>query len=337
MDMGELDEEESLTSTWDIDPSGTMRHKKTGTKVSSESGITFQGKEYSLSVSDIELEGGDALGAGAGGVVLKGFIKKTGQKIAVKTVKFDDKAKRDQLLNELRGLVLAENCPYLVQWYAGFANKKTNGVYVCLELMDLGSLRDLHKRSPGGQVPPYYLAGINFQVMMGLQHLHHRHMLHRDIKPENILHNTFGQVKLTDFGIAKDLDATLAMADTFVGTATYMSPERCLGNDYNFSSDIWSVGMVLYELATGRYPFADCSSFPALFDSLCEQPEPRLPDSYPRELAEFAAMCLTRDVPARPDTDSLLRHPFVTVNVPPNEALAQYLATLMPGGKGDDN
>ncbi|CAJ1432699.1 unnamed protein product, partial [Effrenium voratum] len=81
-------------------------------------------------------------------------------------------------------------------------------------------------------------------------------MLHRDIKPENILHNRAGEVKLTDFGIAKDLDKTLAMAGTFVGTVTYMSPERCLGQDYSFASDIWSVGMVIFELSTGRYPFS---------------------------------------------------------------------------------
>merc|ERR1712014_421320 len=100
--------------------------------------------------------------------------------------------------------------------------------------MDLGSLRDLHRRSPNGQVPSNYLAIITWQTLAGLKYLHDKHLLHRDIKPENILHNSAGAVKLTDFGIAKDLDTTLAMAGTFVGTATYMSPERCIGEDYSF-------------------------------------------------------------------------------------------------------
>merc|ERR1712217_872098 len=143
---------------------------------------------------------------------------------------------------------------------------------------DLGSLADLKKRLLARQeiLPPIYLSCITAQIMKGLDHLHNKKLLHRDIKPENILHNHLGEVKLTDFGIAKDLDTTLAMANTFLGTVTYMSPERCLGQDYSLESDIWSVGMVIYELATCKYPFADISTFPVLFEHLCEKPEPRL-------------------------------------------------------------
>merc|ERR1719378_1034554 len=140
--------------------------------------------------------------------------------------------------------------------------------------MDRGSLADLKRKLPKGSgVPPAHLACVTMQIMKGLEHLHERKLLHRDIKPENILHNAKGEVKLTDFGIAKDLDSTLAMAGTFVGTVTYMSPERCLGQDYSLSSDIWSVGMVIYEMATGRSPFADISAFPVLLDYLCDKPE----------------------------------------------------------------
>lgn len=327
LQMDDCDEDASCSMTWSIDPTGTMRHKATGLKVSSDSGITFAGQEYRLTPEDIELEEDGKLGAGAGGVVLKGVIKKTGAKVAIKKVSVDDKAKRDQLLNEIRGLITAENCPNLVQWYAGFADKKTNSVHVALEFMDLGSLRDLFKRAR--QVPPPALACISVQILSGLHFLFSRHLLHRDIKPENILHNTEGVVKLTDFGIAKDLDSTLAVAGTFVGTSTYMSPERCLGNDYNFSSDIWSVGMVVQELSTGRYPFADCKSFPSLLQNLCDKPEPRLdPAEFPPDLCDFAAKCLTRDLAQRADTEELMRHPYVTENVPSIPELAAYFATL---------
>lgn len=328
LEVDEVDTYASVSMTWSIDPSGTMRHKQTGTRVSPEAGITYEGREYTLSVEDIELEG-TQLGAGAGGVVSKGIIKKTGQLVAIKTVKVDDKAKREQLLNEIRGLVSAEGCPYLVQWYAGFVNKRTQAVHVALEFMDLGSLADLKKRTRESGVPPVYLSSIAFQVMSGLAFLHAKHVLHRDIKPENILHNTRGEVKLTDFGIAKDLDGTLEMAGTFVGTVTYMSPERCWGNTYNQAADVWSAGMVMYELATGRYPFADVQSFPQLFENLCEKPEPRLDaGQYPPLLCDFVALCLTRDVALRPDTHRLLTHGFVTSGVPTREELAGWLATL---------
>jgi len=108
-----------------------------------------------------------------------------------------------------------------------------------------------------------------------------------------------------------------------------MSPERCLGQDYSLASDIWSVGMVIYELATGKYPFADISTFPVLFEHLCEKPEPRLdPGEFPPELCDFVASCLTRDVAKRQDTHELCKHDFVTKDVGSLEALADLLASL---------
>merc|ERR1719282_1155433 len=92
--------------------------------------------------------------------------------------------------------------------------------------MDRGSLADLRKRLGTGGVPADHLACVLAQVTRGLHHLQLRRILHRDVKPENILHNNAGQVKLTDFGISKDLDSTVGVAATFVGTASYMSPER---------------------------------------------------------------------------------------------------------------
>lgn len=312
LDVDEIDADASVSMTWSIDPSGTMRHKTTGIKLSPESGITYEGMEYRLKVEDVALAEGAPLGAGACGVVMKGTIKTTGQTVAIKTVKVDDKGKREQLMNEIKGLVAAAGSKNLVQWYAGFVSKKSGAVHVVLEFMDRGSLADLKKRLGGAGVPDVHLSCVTAQMMNGLDHLHGRHILHRDIKPENVLHNAAGEVKLTDFGIAKDLDTTMAVAGTFVGTVTYMSPERAQGEDYSLASDIWSVGMVVYELATGKYPFANIESFPHLYQHLCEEPEPRLPDGpYSPELAEFVALCLTRDVARRPDTPALVRHPYV--------------------------
>jgi serine/threonine protein kinase len=78
--------------------------------------------------------------------------------------------------------------------------------------------------------------------------------MHRDIKPDNILCNSQGFVKLTDFGITKQMDEE-QMAATFVGTMNYMSPERMEGEKYSFEGDIWSLGIVIIELITGIYPF----------------------------------------------------------------------------------
>merc|ERR1712232_943299 len=91
---------------------------------------------------------------------------------------------------------------------------------------------------------------------------------------------------------------------------------------YTLASDTWSVGMVVFELATGRYPFSDVSSFPTLMASLCDLPEPRLdPTRFPPEPCDFVASCLCRDVIKRPYAAALAEHPFL-VNSGPGACLA---------------
>merc|ERR1711920_751622 len=99
-------------------------------------------------------------------------------------------------------------------------------------------------------------------------------IIHRDIKPENILINSMGEVKLSDFGVSKELSTTptCVMTSTPIGTHVFMSPERITMEDYSFTSDIWSVGMVICQLATGVHPFSGCRSIADLYDLLCERP-----------------------------------------------------------------
>lgn len=231
MPLLEVDEEASVSLTWSVDEDGTLRHNPSGMRVSPDKGVVVDGQEYRLSPQDIDLDRSSTLGTGSGGVVQAGVHKPTGMRVAIKTVKVDNKEKREQMLKEIRGLVLAAGCPYLVQWYAGFVGKDTGLVHVVVELMDKGSLADLRRRC-AGPVPPERMSCIAAQVVRGLEHLQSRRLLHRDVKPENVLHNSLGQVKLTDFGISKDLTSTAGVAGSFVGTANYMSPERALGKAY---------------------------------------------------------------------------------------------------------
>src|SRR4051812_32117965 len=116
------------------------------------------------------------------------------------------------------------------------------------------------------------------------------------MKPANILINTDGLVKLTDFGIAKTLDNTTDLTSTFVGTRTYMSPERILGYNYSFSSDIWSLGLIIYELAVGKFPYKLSDVFIEYLDSMLKDPEPTLPDDgdFSPELRNFLTRCLKK-------------------------------------------
>lgn len=319
----------SVSMTWSVDEDGTLRHNPSGMSVSPDRGVEVDGREYRLSPHDIELDKDHTLGSGSMGVVQAGVHKPTGMRVAIKTVKVDNKEKREQMLQEIKGLIQAAGCPYLVQWYAGFVAKDTGLVHVVVELMDLGSLADLRRRAGGQGVPPQHVACMAAQIMRGLHHLQTRRLLHRDIKPENVLHNLAGQVKLTDFGISKDLNSTVGVAATFVGTANYMSPERARGSDYSYRSDVWSAGIVVYELATGKYPFTT-KNFLELYECLCTLPEPRLVEGeYPPPLCDFVAQCLTRDADTRPDASTLVGHELVSsIGAEQQAQLAEWLATL---------
>lgn len=220
-------------------------------------------------------------------------------------------------MNDIRALIAAQDCEYLVQLYAAYFHPRSGRVHVALELMNLGSFQDVlhslrvHAGHPVG-IPEKVIAVITYQIVQGLLFLHRHKYIHRDLKPGNILLNTLGAVKLTDFGISKSIDNTANICATFVGTAIYMSPERAIGQDYSFSADIWSLGMVLIELATGEFPFPKTHSFPVLFDYLCNQPEPRLDHlKFSTEFQDFVSGCLQRDPTKRASLIELLHHPFL--------------------------
>jgi serine/threonine protein kinase len=90
-------------------------------------------------------------------------------------------------------------------------------------------------------------------MLCGLTYLHSKNILHRDIKPANVLLNFQGEVKLSDFGISRELPLEIEFSRTSVGTRSYMSPERIEGGKYGFKSDVWGIGLILYELGMDNY------------------------------------------------------------------------------------
>ena len=105
------------------------------------------------------------------------------------------------------------------------------------------------------QVPEQVMAAITYQIIWGLCYLHHDHNIHRDLKPGNVVMNSRGEVKLSDFGIFRSLETTIATSETFTGTYKFMSPERLEGKSYNEAADIWSLGVMVLQLWTKKYPF----------------------------------------------------------------------------------
>uniref|UniRef100_A0A8C7JPR7 Dual specificity mitogen-activated protein kinase kinase 2 n=1 Tax=Oncorhynchus kisutch TaxID=8019 RepID=A0A8C7JPR7_ONCKI len=189
------------------------------------------------------------LGAGNGGVVNKVCHKPSGLVMARKLIHLEIKpAIRNQIIRELQ-LLHECNSPYIVSFYGAFYSD--GEISICMEHMDGGSLDQVLKEAK--RIPEEILGKVSIAVLRGLAYLREKHhIMHRDVKPSNILVNSCGEIKLCDFGVSGQLIDS--MANSFVGTRSYMSPERLQGTHYSVQSDVWSMGLSLVELSIGRYP-----------------------------------------------------------------------------------
>lgn len=167
-----------------------------------------------------------------------------------------------------------------------------------------------------GPVRVDVLGKIAEATLGGLTYLYVKHhIMHRDIKPSNILVNSRGCIKLCDFGVSGEL--VNSVADTFVGTSTYMAPERIQGEKYTVKSDVWSFGLSIMELAIGKFPFdasehlSDGDSAPAgildLLQQIVHEPAPRLPKSeaFPQILEDMIQKCMNKRPEERPTPQEL--------------------------------
>lgn len=171
-----------------------------------------------------------------------------------------------------------------------------NGVSIFLEYMDCGSLDSILNKL--GRIKEVYLSKISYNVLEGLNYLYSKHkIIHRDIKPSNVLLNSKGEIKICDFGVSRELNNN-SIADTFVGTSTYMSPERIQGDVYSIKGDVWSIGLMLIELSTGEFPFGKKDTPNGILDLLqriVNEDPPTLPrDKYSDELCDFIDLCLKK-------------------------------------------
>jgi serine/threonine-protein kinase len=196
------------------------------------------------------------LGSGAMGAVYRGRYTKDGQVVAVKVMApgltatnrhAADRFEREaEILKQLRH-------PNIVRL---FGVGKSQGVrYFAMEYVDGESLDKVMARR--GRMSWEEVVDLGRQLCAALEHAHEKGIIHRDLKPSNLMILKDGTLKLTDFGIAKDMDVTqLTSANCTVGTAAYMSPEQCKGERVlTHKSDLYSLGVVFYELVTGRKPF----------------------------------------------------------------------------------
>jgi predicted Ser/Thr protein kinase len=200
------------------------------------------------------------LGRGGMGVVYKGYEASLNRYVAIKVLADSlahDMSVKERFLREARSMA-ALNDTHIIQIY--FIGDDEGQTYFVMEFVDGESLGSVLKRE--GKLKPEQAAKIVFQTAQGLSTAHERGVIHRDIKPGNLMLSSRGMVKIADFGIAlttQDFSKKLTSTGEFVGTPGYLSPEVCLGNPIDQRSDIFSLGIVLFECLAGRVPFTDAS------------------------------------------------------------------------------
>jgi eukaryotic-like serine/threonine-protein kinase len=185
--------------------------------------------------------------------------------------------------------------PNIVQVYD--AGESTEGEpYMAMEFVPGGTLRD--RLLERGALPPRTAAAVALQIAEALSAAHRHGVIHRDIKPENVLVTENGDVKVADFGIAKATDATAMTQTSFVlGTVRYLSPEQAMGQPVSPAGDLYSLGVVLYEMLTGEVPFQAEGPIAVAMKHLSQEPAPlwELEPTVPASLNALTLKLLQKD------------------------------------------
>ena len=215
---------------------------------------------------------GPKLGGGGMGVVYRATYSKTGQVVALKLLPAELSIKPRLVARFERELAILKKLkhPNIVPCFGG--GRLGEQQFFAMELVEGGSLASLLKKR--SKLPWEEVIRLGLQICAALEHAHEHGIIHRDLKPSNLLMTRDGQVKLADFGIARDNDATaLTAAGRTVGTFAYMAPEQIRGEpEISHRTDLYALGCVLYELLAGTPPFAAETAGELLFQHMEKKP-----------------------------------------------------------------
>jgi serine/threonine-protein kinase len=209
----------------------------------------------------------EELGRGGMGVVYKGYESSLGRYVAIKVLSAQmahDKVFVERFLREARAMATL-NDAHIIQIY--FIGQDEAQTFFVMEYIDGESLSTCLKRL--GKLSVGDALKVLLHASQGLAAAHAQGVIHRDIKPGNIMVTSRGQVKVADFGIAlanHDVTSKLTNTGAFVGTPGYLSPEVCMGKPVDQRSDIFALGIVLFEMLAGQMPFHDESPLKLMLD-----------------------------------------------------------------------
>ena len=198
--------------------------------------------------------------------------------------------------------------PNIIKFHEAFlSNSPQKTINLIVEYADGGDLsqkinemRKLNKQFEESEILDYFI-----QICLALYHMHKKHILHRDLKSQNVFLTKTGMIKLGDFGLSKSLDFTLAKARSILGTPYYLSPELIQNIPYSYKSDIWALGVLLYEMTTLKMPF-DAPNLPMLAFKIQKGEYQKLNDRWSTDLKQLIYSLLNVNPDKRPEIKDII-------------------------------
>jgi tRNA A-37 threonylcarbamoyl transferase component Bud32 len=247
----------------------------------------------------VEIKFQERIASGAFGDLYKGTY--CGQDVAIKILRNvqDDSQQYAEFLQEV-SIMRKVRHKNVVQ-FIGACTRKPN-LCIVVEYMPGGSVYDYMRRA--GPLKLGNLLKVAVEICRGMDYLHKRKIAHRDLKAANLLMDETGTVKIADFGVARIMD-TAGVMTAETGTYRWMAPEVIEHKPYGEKADVFSFGILLWELLTGRVPYEDMTPLQAAVGVVQKGLRPALPPGTPQPLANIMGQCWVREPQARPSFESL--------------------------------
>jgi beta-lactam-binding protein with PASTA domain/predicted Ser/Thr protein kinase len=268
------------------------------------------------------------LGQGGMAKVFKGTDRVLGRTVAVKVLS-PQFSGDDNFVSRFRREAQSAaglNHPNIVSVYD--TGNQNDVHYIVMEYIEGRTLRDVIRQE--GPIHPHRAIEVGEALARALAAAHQAGLVHRDVKPGNIMFTRDGEVKVTDFGIARTSSGdTLTQTAAVLGTASYLSPEQAQGTSVDARSDIYSVGCVLYEMLTGRPPFTGDSPVSIAYKHVKEDPVPpaRMNPDIPASLEAVVMKCMAKNPDNRYQTAQELREDLERLS----EGLPTLATPVLPG------
>jgi len=209
-----------------------------------------------INLNNYVLDKSKRIGRGSSGVVYLGFNCQSKEKVAIKRLDVSQMAdKMSRIWNEIQ-IMKRMNHPNIIQLYDVYIDLDNNYLYLIMEYCDGSDLSDYTKTY---HLDLNEIHQIMTQIKDGLSYLRLHGVMHRDLKPQNILLNK-GSIKLADFGLSVIIDGESQLLNTMCGSPLYMSPEIIEHQKYTAKSDLWSIGVILYQLIYHKHPYDHCTN-----------------------------------------------------------------------------